>query len=53
MTKREQKLLDATREILSDFQTYGEVLQPGNNGEYSIESAIGRLQTAVDAYSTD
>ena len=50
MTEREQDLIDAAREILSDFNTYGEVLQQGDNGEYGMESAIGRLNSAVVAY---
>ena len=44
---REQALLDAAKEILSDFNRYGEVLQVGDNGEYGTESAIGRLHTAI------
>jgi len=51
-TKREQDLLDATREILSDFNRYGEELQAGDNGEYGAESAIGRLNTAIEQYNS-
>jgi len=50
MTEREQNLIDAARVILSDFNTYGEVLQVGDNGEYGMESAIGRLNSAVIVY---
>jgi len=49
MTKHEQKLMDAAREILSDFNQYGEVLQTGDNGEYGMDSAIGRLNSAIVA----
>ena len=41
------ELLSAAQEILYDFNTYGEVLQVGDNGEYGTESAIGRLSVAV------
>lgn len=50
MDKREQNLRDAAREILSDFNRYGEVLQLGDNGEYGMESAIGRLNSALIPY---
>jgi len=41
-------LIEAAREIVSDFKYYGEVLQVGDNGEYGTESAIGRLTFAVE-----
>ena len=50
MTNREIQLLEAAREIVSDFNYYGEVLQPGDNGEYGTESAIGRLSAAIQPY---
>lgn len=40
-------LLLAAEEILSDFNQWGEVLQLGDNGEYGMDSAIGRLNSAV------
>ncbi len=40
-------LLDAAREILSDFDNYGEVLQTGFNGEYGSDTGIGRLKIIV------
>lgn len=48
--KREQDLLDVAKEILSDFNRYGEVLQVGDNGEYGMESAIGRLSAAIQRF---
>lgn len=51
MTKREQNLLNAAREILSDFNLYGEVLQVGDNGEYETECAIGRIHAAIQPYN--
>ena len=53
MTEREQNLLDAAKEILSDFNYYGGVLQVGDNGEYGMESAIGRLNTAIHQCDKD
>ena len=50
MGEREQNLLDAAKEIIRDFQQFGEVLQVGDNGEYGTESSIGRLSTAVEKY---
>lgn len=44
---RQTELLNAAREILSDFNRYGKVLQVGDNGEYGTESAIGRLSKAI------
>lgn len=46
-TADKDKLLDAANEILSDFNQYGEVLQQGDNGEYGLESPIGRLASAI------
>ena len=40
-------LLDAARELLSDFDSYGEVLQTGFDGGYGKDTAIGRLNIAV------
>jgi hypothetical protein len=39
--KKFECLLVAARQIVADFNTYGEVLQMGDNGEYGVESAIG------------
>lgn len=50
MTKREQDLLIAAGEIVSDFRQFGEVLQVGDNGEYGQESSIGRLNNAIGKY---
>ena len=50
MTKQEQNLLDAAREIVYDFNYYGEVLQTGDNGEYGTESSIGMLSAAIHQY---
>gem|GEM_PF-7121471 len=41
-------LLDVAREIVSDFDNYGEVLQTGFDGEYGNDTAIGRLVIIVD-----
>lgn len=46
--KKFECLLVAARQIVADFNTYGEVLQMGDNGEYGVESAIGQLAMAVD-----
>jgi len=50
MKEQEQNLLDAAREIVYDFNHYGEVLQTGDNGEYGTESSIGMLSTAIHQY---
>lgn len=44
---QQEDLLLAAREIVSDFNRYGEVLQVACNGEYGTESAIGRLNAVV------
>ena len=45
--QQQEDLLWAAKEIMSDFNRYGEVLQVGDNGEYGRKSAIGRLNTAI------
>lgn len=44
---QQENLLNVAKEIVSDFNRYGEVLQVGNNGEYGTESTIGRLSAIV------
>ena len=48
-----RKLLEAAREILSEFQTYGAVLPDDSIEGYGNETAIGQLQIAVDNYCTE
>lgn len=49
LTKEEsQELFDAAFQIVSDYENWGEVLQTDDGGEYSKESAIGRLQVVCD-----
>jgi len=43
-----QDLVRAAREIVSDFDRYGEVLQHGDNGEYGEESSIIQLKLALE-----
>jgi len=40
-------LLTAAKEILEDFDTYGEVLQTDEEGEYGPKTAIEKLRQAV------
>lgn len=40
------KLYEAVVEILNDFDTYGEVLQTDENGEYGDNSPIEKLREA-------
>lgn len=40
-------LLDAAREIVSDFDNYGEVLQTGFDGGYGKDTAIHKLSAIV------
>ena len=48
MTKQQQEdLLDIAREIVSDFNNYGEVLQTGFDGGYGADTAIGRLSVII------
>jgi len=42
-----KELFEAAFELVGDFEHYGEVLQTDDAGEYSKESAIGRLQAVV------
>lgn len=45
-----QKVVCAALEIVADFDTYGEVLQIGDNdepGTYGADSSIERLRTAL------
>lgn len=46
--EQRDELLEAAQEILRDFNQYGEVLQQGDNGEYGLESGIGRLASAIE-----
>jgi len=47
LTDAHREIIEAAREVVSDFNTYGEVLQVDDNGEYSGETAIGRLEKAL------
>lgn len=46
-TQQQKDLVDAAREIVSDFDNYGEVLQTGFQGDYGKDTAIGRLSAAI------
>ena len=52
MSIREMKLLEAAKEILSDFNFYGEVIQHDGFEGYGDDTAIGQLQIAVDDYAS-
>jgi len=43
-------LLAAAKQILDDFDTYGEVLQTDEEGEYGPKTAIEKLRQAVDFF---
>lgn len=43
-----EEVVGALRELVSDFNRFGEVLQHGDNGEYGVESAIGRASKILD-----
>jgi len=43
-------LLTAVKEILEDFDKYGEVLQTDEEGEYGPKTAIEKLRQAVDFF---
>jgi hypothetical protein len=43
-------ILTAANEILEDFDTYGEVLQTDEEGEYGPTTAIEKLRQAVNFF---
>ena len=47
LTEQHQKLILAAGEIVSDFDTYGEVLQTDENQEYGETTAIERLRESL------
>ena len=53
MTKREQELLVAAWNIVSDYERYGEVLQHDDNFEYGENSSIIRLSNAIKHYNNE
>lgn len=44
-------LLTAAKEILDDFDTYGEVLQTDEEGKYGPKTAIEKLRQAVGFFT--
>lgn len=46
-TKEQRQLRKAAAEIISDFDTYGEVLQMDERGDYGPTTAIERLRAAL------
>lgn len=48
-----EKLQDAAVEVIDDFDTYGEVLQTDGNDDYSPNTAIERLRTALKEMGID
>jgi len=47
LTDAHREIIIAAQEVISDFHTYGEVLQTDDNGKYSDKTAIGRLEKAL------
>ena len=47
MTEPVRKLYYAALEVMDDFDTYGEVLQANDCGEYGETTAIGKLKRAL------
>jgi len=43
-----QDLIRAAKEVVNDFEIYGEVLQSNENGEYDNTTAIRKLQIALE-----
>lgn len=43
-------LVKFSKQIVDDFDNYGEVLQADENGEYSKNSAIMRLKTVLQSF---
>jgi hypothetical protein len=46
-------LLTAAKEILEDFDTYGEVLQTDEEGKYGPTTAIEKLRQAVNSFGQE
>lgn len=49
-TQTTKEIISAAREIVTDFNEFGEVLQQDDEGWYSENSAIGRLSKAIQDY---
>ena len=47
LTDAHRELVHAAMEVVDDFERYGPVLQQDDNLEYGPDSAIGRLQKAL------
>jgi len=48
MSEPVRELYYAALEILDDFDTFGEVLQVDDNGEYGEDTAITKLRKALE-----
>lgn len=47
LTEKHGELILAAQEVISDFDTYGEVLQTDDDGEYGPTTAIEKLREAL------
>lgn len=48
LTEPVRKLYYAALEVVDDFDTYGEVFQANDCGEYGENTAIGKLKRALE-----